>query len=40
MMSEPKASYVVRDNVDRHRFEIELGDGSLKAMRARGWAPR
>jgi predicted GNAT family acetyltransferase len=26
-MPDPANSYVVRDNVEKHRFEIELGDG-------------
>ena len=28
-MSDTPPSYAVRDNVEKHRFEIDLGDGSL-----------
>jgi len=28
-MTDASPSFVVRDNADRHRFEIGLGDGSL-----------
>lgn len=28
-MSEPHPSYAIRDNVEKHRFELDLGDGSL-----------
>jgi predicted GNAT family acetyltransferase len=28
-MSSPPSSYTVRDNVEKHRFEIDLGDGTL-----------
>ena len=28
-MADPQTAYVVRDNPDRRRFEIDLGDGSL-----------
>jgi uncharacterized protein len=27
-MAKSRPAYVIRDNVDRHRFEIDLGDGS------------
>jgi predicted GNAT family acetyltransferase len=28
-MTEPALNYVVRDNPERHRFEADLGDGSV-----------
>jgi predicted GNAT family acetyltransferase len=28
-MSDADPTYVVRDNAEKHRFEIDLGDGSL-----------
>jgi predicted GNAT family acetyltransferase len=28
-MSSPASGYTVHDNVEKHRFEIDLGDGSL-----------
>lgn len=32
-MLDPAPSHVVRDNVDKRRFEIDLGDGSLAFAR-------
>lgn len=28
-MTSPQRQYAIRDNPDRHRFEADLGDGSL-----------
>jgi len=28
-MTGPSSKYAIRDNTDRHRFEINLGDGSF-----------
>lgn len=28
-MPDTPSSYAIRDNVEKHRFEIDLGDGSL-----------
>ena len=28
-MTDASSKYAIRDNTDRHRFEIQLGDGSL-----------